>query len=314
MTTNYRFHAAAIHYFNTVRHARSIRGAAAILNVASSAVNRQILNLEAGLGMQLFERAPSGLKLTSAGEIFARHVNAVLTDTERMQSELDALRGLHAGHVEIATIEGLCHDLVPEALDLMRARHPRVTVRISILKTSEIPEAVLNGDAHLGLGFHIERRPELRQIAVGRFTLGAVVSAQSSFAGLKKIPVHHLADVNLLLPAENFAARGQIWPLLLEAIGSRRPLVESGSIELMKHLALQDVGVTFLTRFALTSELKSGRLAHVPLLYKGKPILTELGLYARKSVALPVAAEAMAQYLAEIIARREAEEPAIEPP
>lgn len=314
MNARYRIHAAAIHYFDAVRHARSIRGAAAILNVASSAVNRQILNLEAGLGMQLFERAPSGLKLTAAGEIFARHVNTVLSDSDRMKSELDALSGMHAGHVEIATIEGLCNDLIPEALDLMRARHPRVTVRLSILSTNEIPEAVLNGDAHLGLAFHFEHRPELRQIAVGRFTLGAVVDAKSKLAKAETISLNSLTDVNLILPAENFAARAQVWPLLLEANGSRRPLVESGSIDLMKHLAVQGVGVTFLTRVGLTAEMKSGQLAHVPLLHKGKPIFSELGLYARKSAALPVAVDAMAQYLADIIARRQADEPKIAVP
>ena len=52
----YRIHAAALSYFDAVRRARSIRGAARGLNVASSAVNRQVLALEAEVGEPLFER------------------------------------------------------------------------------------------------------------------------------------------------------------------------------------------------------------------------------------------------------------------
>ena len=305
---NYRIHAAAVHYFDAVRRSRSIRGAAALLNVASSAVNRQILNLEAGLGAPLFERAPSGLKMTAAGEVFARHVNAVLADTERMHAELGALQGIHAGHVEIATIEGLCNDLVPDALALMRAKHPRITTRISILRTEEIPEAVLNGDAHLGLGVHVERRPGLRQIAVGRFAIGAVVAAKSPFAKARRLSVHQLGDANLIVPATNFAMRSQIGPLLAELHGGSRPFVEFGSIELMKQLALAGVGIAFLTRMSLTVELKAGLLKHVPLVHGKDTVYNELGLYAGKASNLPVAAHALSQHLADIIARRQAEE------
>ena len=62
-----RIHSIAIRYFDAVRKAGSIREAARQLNVASSAVNRQILKLEAEIGTPLFARLPGGLKLSSAG-------------------------------------------------------------------------------------------------------------------------------------------------------------------------------------------------------------------------------------------------------
>jgi len=51
-----RIHASAMLYFDAVRRAGTIREAARRLNVASSAVNRQILKLETEIGAQLFER------------------------------------------------------------------------------------------------------------------------------------------------------------------------------------------------------------------------------------------------------------------
>src|ERR1700722_18891995 len=102
-----RIHAPAIRYFDAVRKAGSIREAARGLNVASSAVNRQILKLEAELGSQLFERLPGGLKLSPAGEVFARHVAIVLRDAIRAESELNSLKGVKTGRVEIIAVESL---------------------------------------------------------------------------------------------------------------------------------------------------------------------------------------------------------------
>jgi DNA-binding transcriptional LysR family regulator len=57
-----------LRYFMAVGRLGSIRKAADELNVSASAIDRQILNAEAELGMPLFERLPTGLRLTAAGK------------------------------------------------------------------------------------------------------------------------------------------------------------------------------------------------------------------------------------------------------
>ena len=135
-----------------------------------------------------------------------------------------------------------------------------------------------------------------------------MVAAKSPFAKARRLSVHQLGDANLIVPATNFAMRSQIGPLLAELHGGSRPFVESGSIELMKQLALAGVGIAFLTRMSLTVELKAGLLKHVPLVHGKDTVYNELGLYAGKASNLPVAAHALSQHLADIIARRQAEE------
>src|ERR1700751_3311474 len=93
VTQDLRIHAAALLYFDAVRRAGSIREAARRLNVASSAVNRQILKLEAEIGAPLFDRFPDGIKLTWAGEAIARHVLVVLQDLDRARSDIEGLKG-----------------------------------------------------------------------------------------------------------------------------------------------------------------------------------------------------------------------------
>ncbi|WP_179208886.1 LysR family transcriptional regulator [Salinicola salarius] len=59
----------SLRYFEEVARQGSLRKAAERLHVAASAVNRQILKLEAELGVPLFERLPRGLRLSAAGEL-----------------------------------------------------------------------------------------------------------------------------------------------------------------------------------------------------------------------------------------------------
>ncbi|RFA28418.1 LysR family transcriptional regulator [Alkalilimnicola ehrlichii] len=303
MTRKLRIHAPAIVYFDSVRRAGSIREAARRLNVASSAVNRQILKLEEEIGAPLFERLPRGLKLTAAGEIFARHAIVVLQDTERVRSELDALKGLRTGHVEVATVEGVTHDLLPRVIQAMREQYPKVTLGVATMGSQAIPNAIASGTADLGLAFALPRTDELRQLAVGRFRLGAVVAPDHPLAGLAEVRFATCAEHTLILAKPELS----IYHLLkrtLDAVGGSRGAIESSSVELSKELALRGMGVAFQTRIGIERELAAGTLVHIPLIANA-PIYSDLGVYVRAERALPVAVDAFARLLAEQIGERE---------
>ena len=299
MAGRYRIHAAALHYFDAVRRAGSIRAAARRLNVASSAVNRQILALEAEIGTPLFERLPAGLKLTGAGESLAHHVIGVLRDAERLASQIDALKGLQAGRVELVSLEGLCHRIVPEAIAAMARRYPRVSIGVTILDTAEIPGAIASGDADLGLAFEVRPRPELRRVSVARFRLGAVMLPDARLAGVASLSLHELREQALILPKPNFANREQLHPALIQAGMGELRAHEAGSVDLMKQLVLRGLGAALMTRVGVEAELEAGRLAHVPLRQGRGFIDSELGLFARSNTPLSLAAEAFARYLGE---------------
>lgn len=304
-----RIHAPSLRYFDAVRRAGSIRAAARRLNVASSALNRQVLHLEAEIGAALFDRLPNGLRLTAAGEVLAQHVLTVLRDAERAESELDALRGLRRGHVDLATLEGLCHRIVPAAVAALQARHARITVATRIRDSRDIPGAVVAGEAHLGLAFEVRRHPALRQLAMARVPLGAVVLPESALARRESIGIGDCGGQPLVLPQRNFANREQLEPLLAEAGMMSQVRCEAGSIELMKQLAIRGLGMALMTPVGLEAELRAGRLVHVPLTHRGAALVSELGLYARASPSLPAAADAFAHHLMAAMGRGETARP-----
>ena len=302
-TVNMRIHAPAIRYFDAVRKAGSIREAARRLNVASAAVNRQILKLEAEIGMPLFERLPGGLKLSSAGEVLTRHVAIVLRDADRARSELAALKGASTGRVEVVAVEGLSADFLPSVIGALLADHSRVRVKVTTAGSFAIPSAIINGDADLGIAFSLPRNPELHQLAVGRFRLGAVVPPTHPLADRKHVRIADCADYPLVMSDAQLSIRSLLHPTIVHSGRPITPAIEANSIELMKNLAEHDLGVTFMSRIGLEKELRAGTLVHVPLEDRG-PVFTELGLYVRANASLPVAVDAFAQIAVAEIQRR----------
>ncbi len=302
-----RIHAAGLTYFDAVRRAGSIRAAARKLNVASSAVNRQILKLEEEVGTPLFERLPGGLKLTAAGEALARHVIVVLQDLERARSDIAGLQGARVGHVTIATVEGVCGAVLPEVICRLRARAPRVTIAVETMGSFAIPKAIAEGTADVGLAFALPRHPELRQVALAKFRLGVMMAPDHPLAGRKTVSFPACLDYPIILATPDLSINQLLSPVISRLMRPVEPIITANSIELMRELAERGVGLAFQTRLGVERLLKDGRLVHVPI-DAGGPVWSDLGLYIRAGRSLPATLDLFLQITAAELSAREAEE------
>ena len=75
-------------YLDAVASAGSIRKAASRLHVASTSLNRKILEIEEELGMPLFERLPRGVRLTSTGEVILTAIRRNISDVETANAQM----------------------------------------------------------------------------------------------------------------------------------------------------------------------------------------------------------------------------------
>jgi molybdenum-dependent DNA-binding transcriptional regulator ModE len=107
-------------YVDDIARSGSIRKAAERLNLTASALNRRIMDIEEELGTLLFERRPRGVRLTSAGELFLDLARRQLSDTERMLSQIEELKGMRRGVVRIAGSQALAHSFLPASLAQFR--------------------------------------------------------------------------------------------------------------------------------------------------------------------------------------------------
>ena len=257
-------HGRLLRYLDEVARSGSIRKAAERLNVAASAINRQILSLEEELETALFERMPGGLRLTATGEIMIAHVRDTLRDHQRTLARVAGLKGLTEGEVVIATMGGLAASILGEVLGGIRVKHPRIRLVVRVLPRDGIVEAVLDGDADLGLGYNIPSHPRLFRAMSFEHPVGAVLAPSHPLVGRMSVRFADCLPYPLLMAERGMSLRQAI-DLLIPPNVDAEPVLETNSLELLKHMARCEPCVTFMSLLEVREELKAGVLAFIPM-------------------------------------------------
>jgi DNA-binding transcriptional LysR family regulator len=258
-------HSRLLQYLDEVSRMGSIRKAAARLNVAASAINRQILALENELGAPIFERMPRRLRLTSTGEVLIAHVRETLKGHQRVEAQIEALKGLARGEVTIATMNGLAAGPLPRFLSSILDRHPRVHVRVRVLPLDQMSNAVLTGEADLALTYNPPPSPGLRTVASHDLALGAVVSPKHPLTKRRALRLADCAEFPLAIADYSMTIRPALDLAFTRANIPLHPTIETNSIEFMKKIARSGQAITFLNPVDIAEDVEAGEIRHLPL-------------------------------------------------
>jgi DNA-binding transcriptional LysR family regulator len=284
-------------YLDAVAHHGSIRKAAEALHIASSALNRRILDLEEDVGSPLFERLPRGVRATAAGELFLAYVRRSLKELRLVEAQIDGLRGLVHGRVRIAVAESVTGRMLPDAIAEYHQRHPGVGFSVTVGGPRELSQALARDKVDLILTHEKVDAADTLVIAEVPQPLCALVAPEHPLAARKSLRLRECVAYPLALPDETLAARSLIDAALGGASIRFEPALLSNSIEATKMFARTSGGVCFSFKIGKKPDV-SGMIA-VPL---SDPGLAEarLSLAARKGRVLPVAAAAFAEQLGSI--------------
>ncbi|NYE57541.1 LysR family transcriptional regulator [Carboxydothermus ferrireducens] len=90
-----------LEYFYAVSKLNSFTRAAEQLHVAQPSITIAINNLEQELKVQLFDRSKRKVVLTDEGKLFLQHVEKILKDVKKAQSELEDLKNYKKGVIKL---------------------------------------------------------------------------------------------------------------------------------------------------------------------------------------------------------------------
>jgi DNA-binding transcriptional LysR family regulator len=254
-----------IRYFIEVARTGSVREAGERLNVASSAVSRQIQNLEHELGMELFERRPRGMVLTAAGEIYLNYARAAVLESDRVRSELEALRGLRRGTIRVYTVEGVIADALTNAVAAFRTRHPGIAFKLMTTGTSEVIAAVRDGQADIGVSFNAQPHPLVHFVRRVRDPVVAVLHPSHQLAELRQVSFSELLSFPIGMPEVGFGIRRLIDDQCRRLGVSIEAALETNSIEALRGFARSGAGVSILPPRSIQREIRFNLVKTVPI-------------------------------------------------
>ncbi|VVE46668.1 LysR family transcriptional regulator [Pandoraea soli] len=254
----------------------TVRAAADRLDIAPSAVSRQIALLEAEMALPLIERHKRGVHLTQAGRLLMEYYREQRAHQEDLLAKLQEVRGLRRGHIRLAVGEGFVSDLMGAPLQYFCKRYPDITLTLDLAGTNEVMRLVAEDDADIGLVYNPPIEPKIVSRAQMRQPVHAIVAPDSPLVdrcraagGLK---LDALYDVPLALMHGAYGTR-QLMALAEQSEKYRlTPAVTTNSISVLKHFVRAGLGATFLPAFAVSQEIEAGELRALPI---DHPILNQ---------------------------------------
>jgi DNA-binding transcriptional LysR family regulator len=216
-------------YFLAVADSGSIRAAAKELNIASSAVSRQIGALEQILGIQLFDRIGRGLKLSDAGGLLLRNIRAALSGYGDVVTALDALRGLTRGRIKVATVESISVGVLPDLLTAFWQKLPDIEISVTVTGAEAVTRQVQEGHADIGFTLNPRGMEGVTVVYERSFSIGALMAPSHPLAKRKTVSVKDCLEYPLALPARGLSLRAALERVLARHASKKPPRLQSSS-------------------------------------------------------------------------------------
>jgi LysR family cyn operon transcriptional activator len=191
--------------FVAVAEAGGIARASGRLNLTQPAASRQIMALEAELGVSLFERIGRRIQLSSDGEDLLQRSRQLLQDAESLAERARALKRGQTGTLRVGAPTQVIENLLAPFIAQYRRRHAGVEVHLVESAAARLQGHIDRANVHLGImpsGFDPFDGTMLYPIYVT-----AALARKHPWARRATLEIADLAEQPVLLPSREFGVR-----------------------------------------------------------------------------------------------------------
>jgi LysR family transcriptional regulator, benzoate and cis,cis-muconate-responsive activator of ben and cat genes len=212
-----------LRYFVTAAEEGSISRAAARLNISQPAVSRQLRDLEEEFGVRLFDREPSGLRLTESGETALTHARDLLRRALAMTNTLQQSGRKVRKSLRVGFIPTALPGFLADGLRRFNAEHDQTCVQIREMNPRDQEAALRAGELDLALlGTACpEVKREFATAPILKSPLSVVLPDHHLLALRKSVDLIELAGESFVsLHERHFPGRPEMMADLGERIGT----------------------------------------------------------------------------------------------
>ena len=258
----------SLRYFAEVALTGNFSRAASRLHRTQPAVSRCIGDLEAELGVRLFERVGRRAVLTSGGRALLERVRSLLTEADAVSDFARLLAAGKTSVLRVGAVPNMIERVLPDVLRRYRLRRPEVEVVLKPEGGTALLRALENGDVDLALARYV-RTPSLDAKPAFPFYVLAVVPLGHQLAQKKTVTVPELSAERLLAAPVIMASRGLFEAACQESRVRPRIALESTEFNALIALAKANQGIAVVPSSAAVPD-RAVRI--LPILHKGKAL------------------------------------------
>ncbi|HYC37234.1 MAG TPA: LysR family transcriptional regulator [Usitatibacter sp.] len=248
----------ALRAFVKVAEMGNISHAAMALGLTQSSLSRIVAGFERQLGTALFHRTGRGVQLTEAGDAVMARARNIVVNAEQLQADIHDFGQAPSGVVTLALLPSLMRDMAGDLYEVVRKKHPGITLRMLEGFSNQVEEWLSDGRADVGV------------LSRYRGALGAgeevISSSHLVLVGArpvndrKTIRFRDLARIPLVLPASPNGLRIAVNDVARRLRLRLDVLAEADSLEAQKAIVRREECFAVLGSDAVAGEAARGTL------------------------------------------------------
>jgi LysR family transcriptional regulator, hydrogen peroxide-inducible genes activator len=290
-----RFSVRQLQYIVAIADLGGFRKAAAACGVSQPSLSAQVAQVEAALGVQLFERNARGVRVSATGAALVERARQVLVSVQDLQAAAHQKSDPLRGTVRIGVIPTVCPYLLPEVAPALQHSLPDLHIVWSEDKTATLTQQIEEGRLDAAILAQDRRVGALDHISIGHDVF--VLAAAPTHRLMKdRTPASArlLNGETVLLLEDGHCFRDQALALC-GTTGAHESDLRATGLSTLAQMVGAGAGVTLLPSMAVNVENRRGQLA--VRAFKSPAPRRELVLAWRKGAAWRPALKAVAGVL-----------------
>ena len=183
-----------LRYFVAVAEELHFGRAAERLHMAQPPLSQQIKQLEALLGVTLFERTTRRVELTPAGTLMLDRARAILVDLEKLASDVRLVGEGASGVIRIGVVGSAAYWMMPRIVSVARAEMPGLRIHVTgELLTPALVSALERGTIDVAVLRPPVASDELEVKIIDRDEVIVALPATHPLAGREQVTLADLA-------------------------------------------------------------------------------------------------------------------------
>ncbi|MFZ5439551.1 MAG: LysR substrate-binding domain-containing protein [Myxococcota bacterium] len=285
-----------LQYVVAVAEQKSFRKAAQACAVSQPSLSAQVAQLEAALGVRLFDRDTTRVLITAAGEQLIARARALLLAADELVDEARRAADPLSGPLRLGVIPTVGPYLLPEVAAPLHAKFPRLRFRWVEDRTATLVKLLREGSLDGAvLALETDELGEVQSLVLGRdpFLLATPAEHPLSKAETPVTP-QVLAGETVLVLEEGHCLGDQVAEVCTRGRGTELD-VRTTSLSTLAQMVAGGAGITLLPSLAASVENRRGALHLRP--FQPKAPGRTLALVWRKGAPAQAALRAIAPIL-----------------
>ncbi|MEG4072110.1 LysR substrate-binding domain-containing protein [Microcoleus sp. Pol14C2] len=198
-----------LRYFIAVADELSFSRAAKRLHIAQPPLSQQIKDLEAELGVKLFDRKSHPIQLTPAGQAFLEEARATLVHLEQAVHKTQRIDQGELGYLTVGFPSSIANGVFPEILRTFRQQYPEVQLILQEEHSAFLIQRLRDRQTDiifLYLYHDISEANDLETMSLTQEPLVVVLPKNHPLTAQSKISLSDLKDQEFVMPLHQIVA------------------------------------------------------------------------------------------------------------